>query len=87
MLQGRGYFFSLSVRLSFHSELVVSSTRLLLVLRQLGFTLVSWLRRLGGDEEREKVVHDVGGRNARDVCMVIRRCDFNNVRAAASVGE
>ena len=84
MLQGRVYFLSLSVRLS---ELVVSSTRLLLVLRQLGFTLVSWLRRLSGDEEREKVVHDVGGRNARDVCMVIRRCDFNNVRAAASVGE
>lgn len=56
-------------------------------MRQLGFTLVSWLRRLSGDEEREKVVHDVGGRNARDVCMVIRRCDFNNVRAAASVGE
>ena len=84
MLQGRVYFFSLSVRLS---ELVVSSTRLLLVLRQLGFTLISWLRRLGRDEEREKVVHDVGGRNARDVCMVVRRCDFNNVRAAASVGE
>lgn len=84
MLQGRVYFLSLSVRLS---ELVVSSTRLLLVLRQLGFTLISWLRRLGRDEEREKVVHDVGGRNARDVCMVIRRCDFNNVRAAASVGE
>lgn len=56
-------------------------------MRQLGFTLISWLRRLGRDEEREKVVHDVGGRNARDVCMVIRRCDFNNVRAAASVGE
>lgn len=84
MLQGRVYFLSLSVRLS---ELVVSSTRLLLVLRQLGFTLISWLRRLGRDEEREKVVHDVGGRNARDVCMVVRRCDFNNVRAAASVGE
>ena len=84
MLQGRVYFLSLSVRLS---ELVVSSTRLLLVLRQLGFTLISWLRRLGRDEKREKVVHDVGGRNARDVCMVIRRCDFNNVRAAASVGE
>ena len=84
MLQGRGYFFSLSVRLS---ELVVSSTRLLLILRQRGFTLASWLRGLGGDEEREKVVHDVGGRNARNVCVVIRRCDFNNIRAAASIGE
>ena len=48
----------------------------------LGVTLVSWLRGLSGDEEREKVVHDVGGRNTRDVCMVVCRCDFDNVRAA-----
>jgi len=47
----------------------------------LGFTLVSWLRGFSGDEEGEKVVHDVGGRNARDVCMVVCRCDFDNVRA------
>jgi len=55
------------------SELIVSST-------WLGFTLVTWLRRLSGDEEREKVVHDVGGRNTRNVCMVVCRCDFDNVR-------
>lgn len=60
----------------------MSSTWLLLILGRLGFTFVSWLRGLSGDEEREKVVHDVGGRNARDVCMVVRRCDFDNVRAA-----
>ena len=27
-------------------------------------------------------MHDVGGRNTRDVCMVVCRCDFDNVRAA-----
>jgi hypothetical protein len=60
----------------------MSSTWLLLVLGRLGFTLVSWFRGLRGDEEGEKVVHDVGGRDTCDVCMVVRRCDFDNVRAA-----
>ena len=27
-------------------------------------------------------MHDVGGRNTSDVCMVVCRCDFDNVRAA-----
>ena len=27
-------------------------------------------------------MHDVGGRNTCDVCMVVRRRDFDNVRAA-----
>jgi hypothetical protein len=65
----------------------MSNTLLLFILRWLGFTLVSWLRGLSRDEEREKVVYDVSGCNTRDVCMVVCRCDFDNVRAAEERGE
>ncbi len=48
----------------------------------LGSALVSWFRGLNRHEERKEVVHNVGSRNTRDICMVIRRCDFDDVRAA-----
>ena len=77
--KGGATSFSFSAR---PSDLIMNSTWLLFVLRRLKFTLVSWLWGLSRDEEREKVVHDVSGRNTRDVGMVVCRCDFDNVRAA-----
>jgi hypothetical protein len=50
----------------------------------LGFpclALTSQFGWLGRHEERKKIMHDIGRGDARDVSVVVRRCDFDDVRA------
>ena len=42
----------------------------------------SWFRRRSRYEERNEVMDDVGGGDARDICVIIGRCDFDDVCTA-----
>jgi hypothetical protein len=43
--------------------------------------LASQFGWLGRHKERKKIVYDIGGGDARDISVVVCRCDFDDVRA------
>ena len=45
----------------------------------LQMTSTSWFGRRSRYEERKEVVYDVGRGDARDICVIVGRCDFDDV--------